>query len=56
MKTANTCPKCNGTGEEIYHICDICKSRDTVAVIDDGAELCQECWAKTLTDEEIQNL
>jgi len=56
MKTARTCPKCNGTGQEIYRICDICNGKDNVAFIDSGEDLCQDCWAKTLTDEEIKDL
>jgi len=56
MKTAHTCPKCNGTGQEIYHICDGCGNRSIFDITDESAELCQDCWAKTFIAKEIQNL
>lgn len=55
MKKEITCRHCDGSGKEEISVCDICKEESPTGVYR-GKEICQPCWAKQLTDEEIENL
>ena len=55
MLTTINCEKCEGTGTECILACDECGSIDFVGKYTDK-DLCQKCFYKTLTDEDIKNL
>ena len=44
-----------GTGNFELRVCDVCGS-DVGVGIYEGQAVCQNCWAKTLTKEEIETL
>jgi RecJ-like exonuclease len=56
MQKIKTCPYCNGLGTITITACDICGSEDNVCKDNNDKYLCQECWGKSLTAEEINDL
>ena len=59
MKKEQVCEYCHGKGKIEIKVCDDCGSEYGVGKYNDNGkekEICQNCWAKTLTDEEIANL
>ena len=55
MKKEKPCLYCNGTGEIQVEFCDICGKEANCGNYE-GKRICQQCWAATLTDNEINNL
>jgi RecJ-like exonuclease len=57
MKKIIQCRNCDGTGKEEVSICDICKQEDPAGQMVKSKEyICQSCYFKTLSDEEIAEL
>ena len=54
MRKRIKCEDCDGTGKIEVVACDRCGEYPAGKVEDE--DLCQNCWAKTLSDEEINNL
>jgi hypothetical protein len=54
MKRKINCDQCHGEGFIIVDACDTCGSYPAGKY--EEKYLCQECWGKTLTDEEIAAL
>jgi RNA polymerase subunit RPABC4/transcription elongation factor Spt4 len=55
MKKYKSCKHCKGMGRILRAVCDECGSDEHVGVYE-GKDICHNCWAKSLTDEEINNI
>lgn len=55
MNKEVACKKCNGTGKETVQTCDGC-GKETRCGEYEGQWICVDCWAKSLSPEEINNL
>lgn len=55
MKKVIDCATCQGKGSYEIDICDECQSDEWVSHCEDKI-LCNDCWAATLSDKEIQEL
>jgi len=54
MKKEIICDKCNGAGEIEVIVCDECGEYPAGKYED--KDLCHNCWAKTLSKKDINNL
>jgi RecJ-like exonuclease len=50
------CDKCGGKGTIDVRACDECGGTEWTGFSTDGECLCQACWGKRLTREEINDL
>ena len=55
MKQEKICDKCDGIGKIEVSVCDDCGQEKRVGEYE-GRQICHQCWAGTLTDEEISEL
>ena len=54
-KITKQCPECKGAGIVPVDSCDKCGKEGFVGEYENDL-ICQDCWGKSLTPEEIRNL